>query len=418
MRQDLSIPDSATLAGQVLAYTPNTMPSYTPTMADPSGSGPRNALNDQTSSITLRKSYRRVLGLSPGLRVRMRTLYLPQLLPATASEDDENEGEKKIVLCVEIENPDSETLPFEIEGVNVDIGGKGGKATAQLVCQPEQMRGGEMFPLRLQVVEQYNLLYGVEIAASPEERSGAVDEAVMRTMGRGDDSRPAAISIIGRPYAPQQGSEEVEYPTKAFHTRWNCQLDLTAFYASLATNSANGPLANHPNRLSKTPAAPPAPVAGDKRYSLATLASDYSAGGGGKRDSRRLTQRPIMPSQAMGYGNGNRITSGRQQPSSAVEGLLISVKLLPPNSNSSPINTGFDSKGQATIRPFESFSIEVFVHNRTDEVRRFRLSIPSRDGESQAQIRDIIDKRKSQRQSMVRDDPSEFSIGHIVSLES
>lgn len=326
----------------------------------------------------------------------MRTSFLPQLLPATAMEDDENEGESKIVLCVEIENPESERFPFEIEAVTVDIGGKGGKATAELACQPEQIGGGEMFPLRLQVVEQYHLLYGVNIAAAPEERSGAVDEAVMRNMGRGDDSRPAAISIIGRPYSPAGEGGEVEYPTKTFHTRWNCQLDLTAFYASLSTTGANAPSAHQQDRLAKTLAAPPATVAGDKRYSLASLASDHALGGsgGGKRDSRRLTQRPIMPSQAM--GQGNRVTSLRQQQSSAAEGLLVSVKLL----SSSTLG------GQATVRPFEAFSIEVFVHNRTDEVRRFRLSVPPRDGE--VQIREAVDKRKSQHQSMIQDDPGKF----------
>jgi hypothetical protein len=307
----------------------------------------------------------------------MRALCLPQLLSTSATEDDENEGEKKMVLCIEIVNPEHEGMAFEIEAVNIEIAGNGGKATAELVCQPGLRPGEDLFPLTLQPVEQYNLLYGVNIAAAPEERNGSGDQAVMRMMGRGDDTRPAAIFVVARPCI-RLGDGTFEYPTKAFNTRWNSQLDLAVFYASLS-NSPNAIPASTQYHVSKGPVVPPNPVAGDKRFSIASFAStpDQSQSA---RDPRRLTQRPIMPSQAM---NG-RVQSMRQtsNPTSSA-GLLVSVK--------------------SSVKPFEPFSVEVFIHNRTDEVRRFRLSIPPRDGD--AQIRETIDKRKSQHQSMIQDDP-------------
>lgn len=385
---------------------------------------------------TLRKSFRRVLALSPGLRVRMRTLVLPQLLPAVApgagaqeAEDDDNEGEKKIVLAVEVENPATEGMSFEVEAVKVDIGGKGGEATVELVCLPDQQQRGaggteQVFPLRLASVEQYNLLYAVSIA-SPPRQSQDGDDTIMR--GRGDDMRPVAIVVAGRPFVsalalgtPASAAESgIEYPTATFDSRWNCQLDLAGFYASLSTATHAAP-PPHPhgviNRLSKTtfaPAPAPAPnaVAGDKRYSLASLASQSSFGAGGNpRDSRQ--QRAMMPSQAMTH---NRVPSMRpsQHTMSSAEGLLVSVKLLPPantGEGSNPTTTTTTTATTTTVRPFEPFSVEVFVHNRTTEVRRFRLSVPPRpydaEAQAQAQVREIVDKRRSQHPgTMHQDDP-------------
>jgi len=332
-----------------------------------------------------------------GLNVRMRALCLPQLLPPNATDDDENEGEKKMVLCIEIVNPEHEGMAFEIEAVNIEIAGNGGKATAEMVCQPGHQPGEDLFPLLLQPVEQYNLLYGVDIAAAPEER-GSGDQAVMRMMDRGDDTRPAAIFVVARPCI-SLGDDKFEYPTKSFNTRWNSQLDLAVFYASLST-SPNAIPSGQQYALSKGPVVPPNPVAGDKRFSIASFASTTDQSQSQSqvgRDPRRLTQRPIMPSQAMiGRVQSMRQTSG----STSSAGLLVSVKLLPNSQNGI---SGTNDQTQSSVKPFEPFSVEVFIHNRTDEVRRFRLSIPPRDGD--AQIRDTIDKRKSQHQSMIQDDP-------------
>jgi hypothetical protein len=393
MREDLSIPETPSRA------IPPLTSHATPEASSPAWLASERSAPTTASTTTLRKSYRRVLAMHSGLNVRMRALCLPQLLSTSATEDDENEGEKKMVLCIEVVNPEHEGMAFEIEAVNIEIAGNGGKATAELVCQPGHQPGEDLFPLTLQPVEQYNLLYGVNIAAAPEERNGSGDQAVMRMMGRGDDTRPAAIFVVARPCIPLDDGQ-FEYPTKAFNTRWNSQLDLTVFYASLS-NSPNAIPASTQYQVSKGPVVPPNPVAGDKRFSIASFAStpDQSRSA---RDPRRLTQRPLMPSQAM---NG-RVQSMRQtsNPSSSA-GLLVSVKLLPGAQNGNDT-----SSSKSSVKPFEPFSVEVFIHNRTDEVRRFRLSIPPRDGD--AQIRETIDKRKSQHQSMVQDDPGTFLLAN------
>jgi hypothetical protein len=333
----------------------------------------------------------------------MRTLCLPQLLPTTATDDDENEGEKKMALCIEIVNPENEGTVFEIEAINIEIAGNGGKATAELVCQPGQKPGEDLFPMRLQPVEQYNLLYGVSIAAAADERASPGDQAVMRMMGRGDDTRPATIFVTARPCIPHDDEGKIEYPTKSFSTRWNSQLDLTSFYASLSNNTSVVP-PNQQNRSSKTPVVPPNPVAGDKRYSIASFASPSETPN--QKDSRRLTHRPILPGQIMaGRNQSMRQTSNA---ASTTEGLLVSVKLL-------PTAVGGGDSSRSSIKPFEPFSVEVFVHNRTEEVRRFRLSVPPRDGE--AQIRETMDKRKSQHQS-VQDDPGKPFLSNMIKSDA
>lgn len=400
MRQDLSIPETSSRSIPPLSAVTSAQTAQT---SSPSWlTGDRS--DPTPSSTTLRKSYRRVLAMHSGLNVRMRALCLPQLLPASASDDDENEGEKKMVLCIEIINPEHEGMAFEVEAVNIEISGNGGKATAELVCQPGHQAGDDLFPMRLQPVEQYNLLYGVNIAAAPEERNGQGDQAAMRMMGRGDDTRPAAIFVVARPCI-DLGNGKYEYPTKSFNTRWNSQLDLAQFYASLS-NSPNAIPATQQYQVSKASIVPPNPVAGDKRFSIASFATASTPDQPGPRDprdSRRLTQRPIMPSQAM---NG-RVQSIRQTSTSAANsaGLLVSVKLL---------TTAQDGPIKSSVKVFEPFSIEVFVHNRTDEVRRFRLAIPPRDGE--LQVREAIDKRKSQHQSMIQDDPGMSSL-HVTSRQ-
>ena len=243
----------------------------------------------------------------------MRTLFLPQLLPVGEPDqspfnDDaaESESERRIVLCVEIENP-SEDVPidgFEIQQVDIDVGGKGGKAAAELVCQPEQKTG--VFPLKLRPVEQYNLLYAVTVSSTPD------------TIGRGDELRPVSITVIGRPYLGET------FPTSAFPSRWNCSLDLTSFYVSLNTSAMSVIAARVRNSLTNPVTIPEASIAGDKRYCLASLNSDRS-------DPRRSLQ--------MNGPNG-RVASLRnpQQPASdAAAGLLISVKILPQSSQSGNI---------------------------------------------------------------------------------
>jgi hypothetical protein len=379
IRQDLSLvqPSPTSSAPRTAVTLTSALSLVTPSTAGPSRERSHlpSSFLPPAALTTLRKSYRRVLSLSSGLRVRMRTLFLPQLLPVRDPDESPSlgesggaDGERRIVLCVEIENP-SEGVQidgFEIEGVTVDVGGKGAKATAELVCQPEQKNG--VFPLRLRPVEQYNLLYAVNISSSPD------------ATGKGDEQRPIAITVIGRPYIGET------YPTSTFHSRWNCTLDLS-FYASLFAPPTAPPQVR--NSLTKPITSPTAVVAGDKRYSLASLNSDRS-------NPHRAPLRPVVSS-----GVNGRVPScrGPQQPiSDPSSGLLVSVKLLPPS-----------PEGRSTVRVLEPFSVEVFVHNRTDEVRRFKLSLPGRDGGA-GKVREASQKRRRRRAdepAWGADDPGE-----------
>lgn len=346
------------------------------------------------SSSTLRKSFRRVLDLSSGLRVRMRTLFLPQLLPpGSQNEIESEEGERRIIICVEVENgTDAGHYSFQVENVAVDVGGKGAKATTELLCQPGQddTPPRPTFPITLEPLEQYNLLYVVSIAAS--------NSAEPR--GKGDEHRPVTIVLTGQPV--RTTDEKVIHPTAAFESRWNCALDLGPFYASLPpappAPAASAPAPRHAaHRISKPTPPTPNAIAGDKRYSLATLLSN-------DQTPKRPGVRPYMPSQLV-----SRVVSTTGAPVHTRDdghGLLVSVKLL---GGSSELERSDDVEAYTSapkIRALDTFSIEVFVHNRTDAVRRFRLSVPARDG-IENRVRDLWSKRRkrgSEEQTYGADD--------------
>ncbi|ORY34881.1 TRAPP trafficking subunit Trs65-domain-containing protein [Naematelia encephala] len=400
LRQDLSLPSYPPGSLPTTAITPAPpLSSQTPPTASSGPSRERQRppppLILASSNTTLRRSYRRVLSLSAGLRVRMRTLLLPQLLPVSADYDDESEGEKRIVLIVEIENTlDSNlpvTYPFEIESVTVEVGGKGAKATAELVCQPE---ADSVFPLQLAPVEQYNLLYGVSVASAAEAR-----EKSPESLARGDEQRPVAITVIGAPKL------DGTTPTKSFHSRWNCTLDLGPYYASLAAVSPTPAVPPARNRFSKPPVVPQNAIAGDKRYSLASLLTDKSSQPSpnpAHRPPNRIvsgtTLRPLMPSHIANAPQGQRVPSMRPPLRGSIEnaGLLVSVKILRhPDDFASNATAGPSSQ---TVRRLEPFSLEVFVHNRTYEVRRFRLVVPGRQEDDIGhRVREVWERRKKRR---------------------
>jgi hypothetical protein len=441
-RQDLSLPPlSPVLPIARSAVSPITAPSYpTPTTASSGPSRERAHLPNSVTPVTattLRKSYRRVLSLCPGLRVRMRNLVLPQLLVSNGANgvagDDVRDGqsERRVVLCVEVENTLEGDAPhsFEVEDVAIDIGGKGGQATAELVCQPDET----VFPRKLRPAEQYNLLYAVSIASAPAESPGGVDEAVARSLGTGETSRPVSITVTGRPYDEDSGHGGIVFPTKTFHSRWNCTLDLALYFAGQSsapvnlTSPQHAHSARNRNRHSKPTTATPPPnaIAGDKRYSLASLltpeqpspslsSAPFPQRPGSQRLVSGTTQKPLMPSQLMA-GPSGRVPSThmRGQPGKASdEGLLVSVKLLPQADESHNADGGADGDDEAGggvhamggVRALEPFSIEVFVHNRTDEVRRFRLSVPVREGKSAS----AVDRRRPQSGGSYVDDPGEW----------
>jgi hypothetical protein len=334
----------------------------------------------------------------------MRTLFLPQLLPprsADSSAHEEDEGERRVALCVEVENPhEGQVLPFEVENITVDVGGKGGKVSAELLCQPETYRGGEVFPLVLDPVEQYNLLYGVSIATTSEDRTGGqteADENMARAMGKGDEQRPVVITVLGRPFSTTSG--EKAYPTNKFSSRWNCTLDLAPFYAAssaaLETRSMAPPVprAGGAKQIQTAPNA----IVGDKRFSIANLAQNALNRPGPQR--MPLGHGPA-PGQRPGNLQGSRVNSMRGPIAQAHgHGLLVSVKILP--------QEGTDGAG-SSVNVLESFSLEVFVQNRTDEVRRFRAGVPPR--EEHRGVREVWEKRRRRRDEEPQwgmDDPGE-----------
>ena len=371
---------------------------------------------------TLRRSYRRTLALSNGLRVRMRTLFLPQLLPPRPTEislnDDqvyheEDDEEKKIALSVEVENPldGDRSFSFEVDDITVEVGGKGGKAIAELLCLPEELRAGPsndtamgdpskqaLFPLNLLPVEQYNLLYAVHMDAA-EDISAAPPTNSASSGGRGDDQRPVAIIVSGRPYrqSPSDSSvtDEKSYPTGKFQSRWNCTLDLTPFYASARAKSNIPSIVptNNRQRNSKPVSLPRNAIVGDKRYSLANLNASKRSSVQSDPSRPNLPPNP-SPAPMMGARQASRVSSMGHPPSQhSSQGMLVSVKILPPPS------------GQ--IRPLEAFSIEVYVHNRTDEIKRFRLIVPGREWSRKG--KEMWEKRRERDAGEVKwgmDDPS------------
>ncbi|WVQ75097.1 hypothetical protein IAR50_004706 [Cryptococcus sp. DSM 104548] len=407
-RQDSSIPSGPLPSPMpISAITPSSAPSIdTPSTASSAPHRERVHLpaahNIPTLSTTIRKSFRRILNLAPGLRVRMRTIFLPQLLPlATESGEQDLQGERRVVLLVEIENNPEPSAEhgFEISNVALEVGGKGSKALTKLLCQPEGS-SGDVFPLRLGSIEQYNLLYAVEITGE-RQRDDAVEEAVARGLGRGDDTRPVSITVIGRPFRRQEIGGEYSYPTGIFHSRWNCTLDLAQFYASqpytlpLPSHPFALPQPTAPKRRPPTIQIPPissGAIVGDKRYSLSSLLSNSK-----EREKELHAQsrnRPMMPSQVM---QNRRVASQARIVSASGSndyGLLLSLRVLPQTGPTSP--TWPATSPLETIQPLKPFSLEIFVHNRTDQVRRFKLSVPPREdgGRWEGRVRDIWERRR------------------------
>ncbi|KAK4685995.1 hypothetical protein P7C73_g4143, partial [Tremellales sp. Uapishka_1] len=377
LRADLNLPVQPPSSPLPFSATTPAVQSAAPPTSLSISSGPSrerallpSLVPSSHGSTTLRKSFRRILSLSSGLRVRMRTLFLPQLLPPRVEgedeEDAENESERRIVLCVEIEN--TVQGGFSVEDLVVDVGGKGGKASTELLCRPE--KDTPVFPIRLVSIEQYNLLYVVDIAVTAAPTSG---DDIARSLGRGDDQRPVSIAVLGKPFLVSPDKTET-FPTKMFDSKWNCNLDLTSFHASSAAHFQPPPppaVPHLPKKLVQNA------IAGDKRFSLASLVSSSD------KDKERIPSG--RPAQAP---KNDRISSMRLQPQlqpqSQIdhhEGLLVSVKILSPP--------------EGGIVPLKPFSIEVFVCNRSDEVRRFRLSVPMRDIEG-------VDKRRRRQDSAAR----------------
>lgn len=319
----------------------------------------------------------------------MRNLVLPQLADRVDRADNEqDDGEKQVVLCVEIENPPEDMEhSWVIEGVGVDIGGKGGKATAELACDPGSNAQEDTFPIRLAPVEQYNLLYAVSIASSSDPLEAGPDDAqaqaVLRHLGTGELQRPVAITVNAHPIQRSSHSNDPVQPAETFVSRWNCTLDLAGYYASAQSSVTANPRASMiAPSLQPVPSAakkgrynrPPHlaslalnQIAGDKRYSLASLLQ-----GDTPVSDESGSAKPLMPSRII---NPNRLPMSRQASAAGVgmrdqratDGLLVSAKLL---SDHHPRGT------EPGLKALDEFTVEIFVQNVSEAVRRFRLSVP------------------------------------------
>jgi hypothetical protein len=269
-----------------------------------------------------------------------------------------------VVLCVEIENPadDLEHL-WCVTGVGVEIGGKGGKATVEPACDPTAPAGGAAamspgpFPLILDPVEQYNLLYAVTIASGSDPLDGsggagsgvaadAQAQIVLRSLGAGEMQRPVAITVraypVVRSTAHARGSDGQEgeiRPTTEFSSRWNCTLDLTSYFAgSQPVGAAAGAGAGLRGSVilpgqaggrkllggagagavgsSSRPGSglkhAQNQIAGDKRYSLASLLvgdkAQAQAPPRGVAQQQPQTQ-PLMPSQIVNHAPAPSVNS-------------------------------------------------------------------------------------------------------------
>jgi hypothetical protein len=205
---------------------------------------------------TLRKSFRRTLQTVSGFRVRMRTVFVPYvLLPETQGglDPDEVQGERErreagneertVVLCVEIENSgeSGSNIGFLVEKVAVKIGGEGAKATLIGWGEGSFKEHAElkMFPLRVEAMGQYNLLYAVSFLRPPEEVEGfSLSRAPKNHLNSStaELQRPVTINISGKPYLHplpdfvSYGAGSSLFPTRTFPSRWNCVLDLASHH--------------------------------------------------------------------------------------------------------------------------------------------------------------------------------------------
>lgn len=272
---------------------------------------------------TMRKSFRKILSAVSGIRVRMRTTFVPHLtLPDSPSEswEDQND-ERTVILSVEVENAGRESKRgFEVETVKVIVGSPADGAKAILIgwgTPGEKMLFGEeaekaIFPLKLRSVEQYNLLYAVTFAGVESPGTGPWPSNSYLGGGRmpsdSTPTKPLSIIISGRPWDPPSEEDSTPalvvgatclLPNRPFASRWSSILDLAAA-SQITDNRPSSPLSDRdalpvpaspfPQAVEAStpvigrkdgggsrpfpgmPDAPPAsPIAGSKRHTIAGL---------------------------------------------------------------------------------------------------------------------------------------------------
>lgn len=173
----------------------------------------------------------------------MRTVFVPYILLHPTEPDSEvdnalaaGQAEHTVVLCVELEHPGEAPEAFLVEAVEVAIG-VGGGASVRLLpwCDKSPQ---EIFPLRLDMHEQCNLLFAVEIFGAPAPDKEALLLNASTSTTTGELQRPVTITVRGRPIsgaflngnrseAKDEETDKPIFPTRTFPSRWNCVLDLT-----------------------------------------------------------------------------------------------------------------------------------------------------------------------------------------------
>jgi hypothetical protein len=219
----------------------------------------------------------------------MRTVFVPYIIfdashPDAVLDDALAAGhaERTVMLCAEIEHPGQAPEGFSVDTVDVTVGGAGGACVRLLTGDGKSPP--ELFPLRLNAHEQYNMLLAVELLSSPISEKEALLLGGVSTSSLSEElQRPVTITVRGQPFSGAlshrndivSGKEEFLFPTHPFPSRWNCVLDLTP-QRSLAPGHTDSEVlpelpspfpATTPRIPSSTPDKPVAPnlVAGIKR---------------------------------------------------------------------------------------------------------------------------------------------------------
>lgn len=180
----------------------------------------------------------------------MRTVFVPYILLHQTESDSEvdhalaaGQAEHTVMLCVELEHPGEAPEAFLVEAVEVAIG-VGGGASVRLLpwCKKSPQ---DIFPLQLDMHEQCNLLFAVEIFGAPTPDKETLFPNASTSTTTGELQRPVTITVRGRPTsgaflngnrsrAKDEETDRLIFPTRTFPSRWNCVLDLTPQRSSAA----------------------------------------------------------------------------------------------------------------------------------------------------------------------------------------
>jgi len=281
------------------------------------------------TATTLRKSFRRTLSVVSGFRVRMRTVFVPYILLHSTESDSEvdhalaaGQAEHTVMLCVELEHPGEAPEAFLVEAVEVAIG-VGGGARVRLLpwCEKSPQ---EVFPLRLDMYEQCNLLFAVELFGAP-----APDKEASTSTTTGELQRPVTITVRGRPISGAflngkrsrvKNEETAIFTTRAFPSRWNCVLDLAPQRSMAAGQRESEALPEPPTPFPTTV----------PRLSISTVdqRGQQNPVAGFKRVVLQSSQVPRFPGQSLPQSPAALRTGGSDAPHS---GQLLKLTYTPPS---------------------------------------------------------------------------------------